>query len=189
MGNSCLLLAAENGHLETIKCLIENGCSILEKNHKGDSCLLLAARNKRLETVKWLIENGRPNDERNNDKSNCILEASIQGDIQTIKWLLTKGFSLLDTNRFGTCVMNASECDQLEAVCWMLSNGSSIDEDTAKIDSCEEILKRKNLFHKVVANFKTKSANKKILFNYFFPYLKSEIFCKNKEFSSRNLPL
>ena len=77
-----------------------------------------------------------------------------------IKWLLTKEFSLLDSNIFGTCVMNASECKKVEAVSWMLANGSSIEENTATINSCEQILERNNILHKVAANFKLKSANK-----------------------------
>ena len=65
--NSCVALAAENGHLETVKWLNENGLSInSDKNHTGNSCLLIADKNGHLETVKWLIENGCSIHERNN---------------------------------------------------------------------------------------------------------------------------
>ena len=74
-----------------------------------------------------------------------------------IKWFLTKGFSLLDMNREGTCLMNASKFGHVETVCRMLANGSSMDEDTAKINSCEEILKGNNLFDKVVSKFEIRT--------------------------------
>ena len=71
-GISFVSLAACNGQLETIKWLIENGCSIQEKNNDGDTCLLLAAWNGQLETVKWLIENGCSIQEKNNDGDTCL---------------------------------------------------------------------------------------------------------------------
>ena len=74
-GSSCVALAATNGHLETIKWLIENGCSINETDLYGNSCVLLASSSGHLETVKWLSENGFSIHERNKDQSNCILQA------------------------------------------------------------------------------------------------------------------
>ena len=156
-GYSCVLHAAKNGHLNTVKWLVENGSLTNERDSNGNSCVLLAARFGHLETVQWLIENGSSVEERNNFHSNCILQASKLGDIETIKWLLTKGCSLLDKNNIGTCAMNANE---FQAVTWMLANGSSINEDTVKISSCEQMLKRNGIYNQVVGIVKQKSANK-----------------------------
>ena len=42
-GDSCLLLAARNGHLETVKCIDENGYSINERNNDMTNCILMAS--------------------------------------------------------------------------------------------------------------------------------------------------
>ena len=60
------VLAAFFGHYATVKWLVENGCSIDERDNCGNSCLLFSARNGHLETVKWMIENGCSIDDKNN---------------------------------------------------------------------------------------------------------------------------
>ena len=68
------------------------------------------------------IANGSSIHERNSDQSNYYRF----GKIEMIQWLLKQGFSLQDTNKYGTCVINAAICKQTKTVIWMLSNGSSI---------------------------------------------------------------
>lgn len=47
-GESPLSLAANGGHLEIMKLLIEKGCYIHEMHKKRNSCLLL-----RMDILKW----------------------------------------------------------------------------------------------------------------------------------------
>ena len=92
-GNSYVLLAAENGHLETIKWLLENGSSINERNNSGYSCLLLAARNGHLETIKWLIANGCSINEKDNYGTcvTCCREWTFRNNKMVGReWMLNK---------------------------------------------------------------------------------------------------
>ena len=93
---TCLLLAASNGHLETGKWLIENGCSTDERDQYGFSCLLLASMEGHLEIVKWLIENGCSINDKNIDDDSCLLLAVCNGlpfrnsEMVTRKWMFNK---------------------------------------------------------------------------------------------------
>ena len=97
-GNSCVLLAARNGHLETIKWLIKKGASTNDRNIINRSCLLLAAKGGHLETIKWLIENGCSTNERDNTNDSCLFLAAENGHFETVKWLLENGCSINERN-------------------------------------------------------------------------------------------
>ena len=98
---SMVLLAAENGQLETLKWLLDNGASIREKDFDKNSCALLAAKQGQLETLKWLLKNGSSVDDRNSFGNSCILLAALLGKIEIIKWLLENGCSINDKNNKG----------------------------------------------------------------------------------------
>ncbi len=53
-----LMHAAESGHLEAIKFLIEKGANVNAQNKYGSTALMAAAQQEHLEIVKFLIENG-----------------------------------------------------------------------------------------------------------------------------------
>ena len=127
-GNSCVLLAAQNGHLETLKWLIENGCSINDRNDDNESCLMLASMEGHLETVKWLIENGSSINERDDNEYSCLLRASMGGHLEIVKWLIENGCSIHDRDIFGhSCLYHAlSEDGNCETANWLIENGCSI---------------------------------------------------------------
>ena len=137
-GNSCVLLAAQNGQLETVKWLIENGCSTIdETNNENNSCLLLAAQNGHLETVKWLIENGCSTNEKNDLGDSCLILAAQNGHLETVKWLIEYGCSIHEKNTKGySCLLCAARKGHLETVKLLIDHGCSINETTNENDSC-----------------------------------------------------
>ena len=52
------MLAAGEGHLEIVKCLIEAGADINARRNDGRTAVMLAANEGHLETVKWLTDAG-----------------------------------------------------------------------------------------------------------------------------------
>ena len=60
----------ENGHLEIVKYLVENGANINEKNKDGDTPLICASINGHLEIVKYLCQNGDNVNEKDKDGDN-----------------------------------------------------------------------------------------------------------------------
>ena len=83
IGQTALHLASENGHLETVKFLIESKADIEAKDNLfGKTALHLASENGHLETVKFLIEN-KANINPKDDNGNTALEV--------VKFLITNG--------------------------------------------------------------------------------------------------
>ena len=136
-GDSCVLLAARNGHLETVKWLLENGCSTNERNEYGNTCLLLACSNGQLETLKWLIDNGCSINERNNENYSCLLLAAYTGHLETVKWLIENGCSINERNdENDSCLLLACSNGHLETAKWLIKKGCSIHERNDDQSNC-----------------------------------------------------
>lgn len=57
-GKTALLLAEENGYLDTVQLLLHEEAKIEANNCRGMSALLLAAGNGNLKTVQLLLDGG-----------------------------------------------------------------------------------------------------------------------------------
>jgi len=53
-----LLLAAQNGHLDIVRFLVEAGAAIDQGNNNGSTPLWLAAQDGHLDIVRFLVEAG-----------------------------------------------------------------------------------------------------------------------------------
>ena len=59
--NTALCVSSENGHLDIVKYLVENGADINKYSYhlnNEDNVTCLASENGHLEIVKYLVENG-----------------------------------------------------------------------------------------------------------------------------------
>ena len=57
-GDTALILASRNGHLEIVKHLLSQGADIEAKNNDGNTPLISASRGNCLEIVKYLLSQG-----------------------------------------------------------------------------------------------------------------------------------
>ena len=57
-GSSALMHAAQNGHLDIVKVLVEAGANIEVRNWGGETALYFAVKSDHLNIVKFLIEKG-----------------------------------------------------------------------------------------------------------------------------------
>lgn len=87
---SLLMLAAEHGHADCVKILLEFGADVNHRDIEGDSALSLAAADGHSECVFLLIEAG-------SDVNNCspngtpLIQASACGDADSMRMLLEAG--------------------------------------------------------------------------------------------------
>ncbi len=80
--------AAQNGHLDTVKWLVEQGADLQAKNNYGCKVLHLAAWNGHLDTVKWLVEQGADVNARTNAGKTAL---SLTTNNEVEQWLREHG--------------------------------------------------------------------------------------------------
>ena len=67
MGMTCLIIASQNGHTETVMLLLQNGAHVNMQNNEGFSSLMIASLNGHTETVLLLLQNSAHVNMKNND--------------------------------------------------------------------------------------------------------------------------
>lgn len=136
-GNSPVLHAAERGHFDIVKCLIEEGGSTVDECNnfeKGNfTAALLAAKMGHWDIVKWLVEKkgkgvlekatGAPNDISADDRG-CtpLLFAASRGNIGMVAWLITMGADInaKDYQYHNTTLLRAAKNGHLDVVKWLI---------------------------------------------------------------------
>jgi len=55
-GDTAVMMACQEGHLDTAKRLVQLGASVEICSNNGQTCLILAAANGHVDICAWLIE-------------------------------------------------------------------------------------------------------------------------------------
>lgn len=100
-GGTSLEMACQEGHLEVVQILLENGASINERGYLGFTPIRVAARNGHLEVVKHLAEKGANIDEQANDKATPLEHAAAKGHYEIVEFLLSKGANIDNQDKDG----------------------------------------------------------------------------------------
>ncbi|MHA7841092.1 MAG: ankyrin repeat domain-containing protein [Gammaproteobacteria bacterium] len=134
-GVTPLLVAACNGHTDTVRWLLqEGGASIKERNEQKYTALLNAAYNGHTDTVMWLLnEAGASIADKSKEKNTALISAAHNGHLDTVRWLLREGgASIEERNRFSfTSLLEAAYSGHFDTVRWLLQEGgASITERT-----------------------------------------------------------
>ena len=82
-----LFVAAQNGHLEVIRFLVESGANRDRgRTDTGGTPLFIAAQRGHLEVVRFLVESGANKDQgRTNDGATPLFTAAQNGDLEVPK--------------------------------------------------------------------------------------------------------
>ncbi|KAJ7595572.1 ankyrin repeat-containing domain protein [Mycena floridula] len=89
-GNPTVLYAAaEAGHLETVKFILEHGVDVNAKGGLWDCALGAAARWGKIEVVEYLLNHGADPDAHDD-----ILKSAVYGGLEIVKMLIDKGVNL-----------------------------------------------------------------------------------------------
>lgn len=93
-GETVLMIATYNGHLEIVKFLIENGADInitMEDDSGTISALILASREGYTEIVKYLLKNGADVNIQNEYEETALSRAKLNRNEKIVKLLIKAG--------------------------------------------------------------------------------------------------
>ena len=90
--------AVQNGDLNKVSNLIDNGVDVDERDsEKGATALIWASDNGHLDIVKYLVEEGHADIKKKNFNGvSCLILAALNNDLETVTYLAKKEPSLID---------------------------------------------------------------------------------------------
>ena len=104
MGITALFQAAQQGFVEVVRFLVEEGKADVDKARTSDGFtpLLAAAQNGHTEVVRFLVEEGKADvDKVNNNRSTPISLAAFYGHLEVVQFLLSKGADCTIEDKWG----------------------------------------------------------------------------------------
>ncbi len=93
-GQTALMVAANWGKLDVVKCLVEHGADLEAKDKYGNTALFGAAINGQLDVVKCLAKNGADLDVKDNFGETVLMNATRDGNLDMVKYLAKNGADL-----------------------------------------------------------------------------------------------
>ncbi len=141
-GYSLLFYAAEKGHMEIVKYLVELGVSIDAYGYATQKTPLgIAVYNGHVEIVKYLVEKGA-NIDKKDHLGNTILSKSLllpveykekKRKMEILKYLIDKGADIKESNDTGeTLIHIAAKAENLDGIDYLLKKGLKIEERNYK---------------------------------------------------------
>ena len=127
--------AAEQGHLEVVRLLLEAGADKNAAKQYGTTALMLAAHNGHLEVVRVLLEAGADKNAARQDEATALMIAAQDGHLEVVQVLLEAEADMNARQDGTTALMLAAVCGHLEVVRVLLEAGADKDELTRMLQS------------------------------------------------------
>ena len=123
-----MYLASQQGHIDCVRKLVENGSDIESVNNLGASACFVAAQNGRLDCLEYLLDHGA-NIENTTDNGASILYIAAEcGQFMCVFHLIHRGANLNCINTSGHSVLHiASQNNYCEIVKLLLDSGANIE--------------------------------------------------------------
>ena len=116
-GNTALIRAAAEGHIETVHALIKAGADLNKANKNGDTALILAARQGHTEAVQALIQAGADLNKADEDGDTALIRAPARGWGPPVQVLIQAGAGLNKVGEDGdTALIEAAREGRTETV-------------------------------------------------------------------------
>lgn len=126
--SSAVVLPCQNGNLEMVKLLIENGLHVDFKEHRDFTPLRIAARNGHLEIVQYLVDKGATIDLRAKDGATPLEHAAAKGHFEIVKYLIGKGANVNNIDNEGDFPLGeAAKNGYLEIIALLIDSGAQLD--------------------------------------------------------------
>ncbi|NJM80254.1 MAG: hypothetical protein HC854_12710 [Flavobacterium sp.] len=120
-------LPCQEGYLDIVKLLVENGADINLKGFRGFTPIRIAARNGHLEIVKYLAESGAKIDIKAMDGATPFAHAATKGHIDIVKYLFEKGANVNNIDKEGDFpVGEAARSGYIEVIQFLIDNGADL---------------------------------------------------------------
>ena len=132
-----LIIAAHNGHLNSVKILLGYGADIDARGTlkigdvvvKGCTPLWAAAATGHLDVVRLLIERNADVDGRTSKDSTPLRAASHEGHLDIVRCLVERGADVNAQNKVGvTPLMSACYCGHLSVFTYLSNKGAFLDQ-------------------------------------------------------------
>ena len=125
--NGGLHFAAQEGFLDIIKILIENGANVNSLGVVNHSAIRVACRNGHLDVVKYLLEHGAVLDDKlGNDRATPLEGAAGQGHLDIVQYLVEKGANVNHQDKeLDTPIGEAALKGHLDVVKYLLEHGAN----------------------------------------------------------------
>ena len=124
-----LAVAAVNGHVDVLRCLVENRADVNARMDSNLTALMIASKNGHINVVKYLIEHGANIEFQDEDGSRALHYAVCHksDSCDVLKCLLEKGAEVnAQTHLNRTPLMLASQNDHVNLVTCLLENGANV---------------------------------------------------------------
>ncbi len=118
--NSSLILAANNGHLNCVRILIEHGADIDDRSNNGKTSLLWASHWGHDEVTRYLVKKGANLHIADKDGLTVLMNAIMKGHEPIVRFLVDHGANVTALNIFnGTALSMAKAKGMDEVASWL----------------------------------------------------------------------
>jgi len=125
-GETALILATYNGHLECMKALIKCGAELNRQNKHCQTALYVAAYSGYLECIKLLIENGADMNLKDKKGETALSTAAYRGYSDCVSILVKNGADINSQNQLGyTPLVCAANSGYFDCVKILIENGAN----------------------------------------------------------------
>ena len=126
-GSTPLLVAAQHGYIDAVRCLLVHGASLNEEDHRGNGALQRAARGGHVKMLDFLLEQGLDINHKSKLGSQTPLDEAVKnGHANAADLLLSRG-AQVDRSKMVDFMKAAAKSDDLLEV--LLKYGAPIDLD------------------------------------------------------------
>lgn len=132
-GKTALIFAAQKGHVEAVKCLLNNPqIKIDQQDNFGSTALMFAAQENKCSIINILLENGADINKSNLNGNTALMFAATEGHTDAVQCLLVNpNITINQQNKAGiTALILAVTVDNCSNINVLLENGADINKST-----------------------------------------------------------
>ena len=111
---TALSVAADNGHLDIVRFLVEQGADMEKIDNCGWTPLLASSANGHLELVRYLLEQGANRDKESRNGVTSLHWAAGEGHLETAKLLMIYGADLNARNHDGYLPIDVARTEEIK---------------------------------------------------------------------------
>lgn len=124
---TALMWAANEGHDEVVRVLLDHGAAIEAKEREGKTSLILAATNAQLDVVRELSDRGVDVNVQGKDGWTALFWAAANGHLEVVRELHDRGADVnIKDNDGDTALINAANNGHIDVVHELLNYGADL---------------------------------------------------------------